>query len=143
MNTDDLIREFEKAQAVINDYGKVLEKALAMTYGAPESLLPYSREEIKRAIKLAVLILIKVEPSARDTIEQLRTCYVQLASFIADEEAAVGARAQAALDAGELPQMPAPDAQKALDRAQRIRTESQTLSLEFDHYLGDIGALAG
>ena len=78
MDNDDLVKEFEKAQGIINGYGSILEKAFAVPYGAPVSLLPYTKEEIKKAIKIAVLILKKVEPDPQKTIEQLNICYVQL-----------------------------------------------------------------
>lgn len=138
METNDLVKEFEKAQSIINGYGGVLESAFSMPYGAPESLLPFTKDEIKRAIKLAALILTKVEPTAEATVQQLKVCYVQLASFIPDEEASIAAKAQDALDSGDPSRITSAETQQALDRVEQISQESQALSSEFETYMQEI-----
>lgn len=67
---------------VIEEYGKVLESTTRGTYGAPESLLPYSKEVIKKAIKVALVI-----GDDKDTIDFLKTNYISLANFVPDGEA--------------------------------------------------------
>lgn len=139
MDSDDLVKEFEKAQGIINGYGSILEKAFAMPYGAPASLLPYTKEEIKKAIKMAVLILKKVEPDAQATIEQLKICYVQLANFIADDDAAVAAKAHDALNAGDPSKITPAETQQALEGVEQISEELKVLSQEFEDYVSSLG----
>lgn len=138
MDSDDLVKEFEKAQGIINGYGSVLEKAFSMPYGAPTSLLPYPKEEIKKAIKLAVLILKKVEPEAQATIEQLKICYVQLANFISDDEAAIAAKAHDALSSGDSSKITPAETQQALHGVEQISQDLQVLSQEFEDYVGSL-----
>ncbi len=139
MDSEDLVKEFEKAQGIINDYGSILEKAFVMPYGAPASLLPYTKEEIKKAIKMAVLILKKVEPDPQKTIEQLKICYVQLANFIADDDAAVAAKAHDALNAGDPSKLTPAETQQALDGVEQISQELKVLSQEFEDYVSSLG----
>ena len=139
MDSDDLVKEFEKAQGIINGYGSILEKALAVPYGAPVSLLPYTKEEIKKAIKMAVLILKKVEPDPQKTIEQLKICYVQLANFIADDAAAVAAKAHDALNAGDPSKITPAETQQALNGVEQISQELKVLSQEFEDYVASLG----
>lgn len=52
-----------EAERVVNEYGVVLERSSHMVYGAPETLLPFEKEVIKRAIKI-VLAFLKINPRA-------------------------------------------------------------------------------
>lgn len=138
MDANTLVKEFEKAQDIINDYGAVLQTASTMAYGVPESSLPHAKKEIKKAIKLTVLILSKMEPSAKTTIQQLKSAYTLLANFVPDEDAKLLAKGQDAFNSGDPSQIASEDAQKALKRTVQISEESQALSREFEDYLGAI-----
>lgn len=68
---------------IVSEYGRVLGENSHMVFGVPRSKLPYSLPDIKEAI-------IKVALDGLDEpefIEQLRTGYMMLATFIEDEEA--------------------------------------------------------
>ncbi|MFX1508299.1 MAG: hypothetical protein ACFFDC_19635 [Promethearchaeota archaeon] len=66
---------------VINDYGAALMKREQFSIAMPESMLPYSKTEIKNAIKLAL------KDCDDDKIGTLKFGYISLADFIPDHEA--------------------------------------------------------
>ena len=66
---------------VINDYGTVLMKREQFSIAMPESMLPYKKSEIKKAIKLAL------EDCDDDWITKLKSAYISLAYFIPDNDA--------------------------------------------------------
>lgn len=86
MDANTLEKELAKA-SIIDEYTDVLGATSSVTYGAAESLLPHAKEEIKKAIKLIVLLLSELDPTAQTTIEKLKIAYRELASFIPDEDA--------------------------------------------------------
>lgn len=79
------------AEKIVNVYGKVLEQVSHMSFGAPESLLPYKKEIIKEAIKVTLDIL---EPEEQEIGENLRVGYMELARFIPDKEAEIASKGQ-------------------------------------------------
>jgi len=79
------------AEKIVNAYGKVLEQVSHMSFGAPESLLPYKKEIIKEAIKMSLDI---IEPEDQEIGENLRVGYMELARFIPDEEAEITSKDQ-------------------------------------------------
>ncbi len=46
---------------ILNDYGIAMEHASAWAFGAPESLLSHSRDEIKWAVKNSLTFLTEVK----------------------------------------------------------------------------------
>jgi hypothetical protein len=99
--------EIRKAEQLVQEYGRVLERTASMVYGAPQSLLPYSKDEIKQAIRLALLPLEASrrgsgDPELEHMREMLRVGYVELARFIPDEEAKIASMGQSAIDSGDV-----------------------------------------
>lgn len=90
----------ETAKKIINEYGKILEKAKIFPAGIPESLLPYKKEEIKEAIKYCLLLLY-------NNIENYQNClgliigYQCLADFIPDSESIISNRVFIAIKEGD------------------------------------------
>lgn len=82
------------AEKIVNAYGEVLAQVSHMSFGAPESLLPYKKEIIKEAIKVTLDIL---EPEEQGIGENLRVGYMELARFITDEEAEISSKGQTLL----------------------------------------------
>lgn len=78
----------QKIETIVHEFGKILEKTGQETmskYPAavyPQSLLPYSKEDIRKAIQEA-----QRYTSDEKIKEQMRTCEVFLDSFIDGEEA--------------------------------------------------------
>ncbi len=98
--------ELRKAEQIVQVYGQVLERTASMVYGTPQSLLPYPKDEIKQAIRLALLPLEASREGSRDPElehmrEMLRVGYVELARFIPDEEAKIASMGQSALNSGD------------------------------------------
>lgn len=72
------------ATKVVTDYGKVLAKAPPGLYGLPQSLLPHSKDQIRRAIKM---LLKNIGPEHAELKEGLTRGYVYLAQFVPDDQA--------------------------------------------------------
>ncbi len=64
---------------IVKEYTAVLEKRLEYGIAAPLSLLPYSKAEIKSALKSAI-----AETENPDARERLRNGFITLAEFIPD-----------------------------------------------------------
>lgn len=86
----------QACERIIREYGAVLEKTASLTFGAPESLLPYAKAEIQIALKQA--LLLTEDPGLK---EQLKVGYLELARFIPDPEAQVAAAGNAAMLSGD------------------------------------------
>ena len=96
-----LLADGEAAKKIVSDYGGVLEITSNMMYGAPQSLLPRPKGEIKQAIKMYLLYLHVTETLDEKWFNLLEVGYAQLSSFIDDADAKVperfcGARAGSA-----------------------------------------------
>jgi hypothetical protein len=122
---------------LVQRYAAVMEATStpAMHYGAPESLLPASRDGIKAAIKIYALAL---RPLDEAQSENLRIAYMSLAGFIRDDVAARGKRAYAAL-LGKNPNHP--DwalLDEAIHQYEIITLDQQALLNEFNEWLEDV-----
>lgn len=91
----DVQTDTAECERIINQYGAVLQKTAHLTFGAPESMLPYNKEQIKSAIKVALVLADETSK------EQLRIGYVELARFIPDVEATRAAAGNEALLSGD------------------------------------------
>ena len=78
--------DIEKAHKIINVYGQVVEKTANMNV-VPNSLLPYPKEEIKRAIKLCVENLITKGTFTEKDKDFFEVGYIQLSNFVKDADA--------------------------------------------------------
>jgi len=74
------------ATKVVRDYGKVLAEVIPGVHGLPESLLPYSKAQIRSAI---FMLLENLEPEHTALKESLARGYVYLAQFVPDHDAQV------------------------------------------------------
>jgi hypothetical protein len=126
--------DIRKAEQVVQQYGRVMERTAAMVHGAPQSLLPCSKDEIKEAIRLVLLLLEASrrgsgDPELEHTREMLRVGYVELARFIPDEEAKIAYLGQSALDSGDINHPGWKFVERTLQISKRI-SEDQTLLLD-------------
>lgn len=92
------IDNIEHAQQVVNAYGALLSKLGVVNTGYPQSLLPYSKEQIKQAIQILLWEFDESETEVRDSLAQ---AYVFLEQFIPDLQADVLNKGQAALRSGD------------------------------------------
>lgn len=76
--------DVKEAEKIINDYGKIMEKSAYMVFGAPISILPYSKDEIKEAIKIAIIF-----SKHGDDFSDLIVGYTGLSQYIDDKKACI------------------------------------------------------
>ncbi len=122
----------ERLADILNDYGIAMEQASSWAFGAPESLLSHTREEIKWAVKNSLTFLTRENEMKRLL---LRSSFINLALFIPDEEAAVSAKAQIALKSGDVKNLDLDQMKQALEILKRITSDQQVLIQEIDAFL--------
>ncbi len=122
----------ENLATILNDYGIAMAQASSWAFGAPASLLTHSREEIKWAVKNSLTFLTQEDEKKR---RLLRSSFINLALFIPDEEAAVSAKTQAALKAGDIKNLNMEEMKRALEILKRITSDQQALIQEIDSFL--------
>ena len=122
----------ERLAAILNDYGISMEQASSWAFGAPVSLLTHSREEIKWAVKNSLTFLTQDDEKKRLL---LRSSFISLALFIPDEDAAISAKAQAALKTGNVKNLDLDQMKQALEILKRITSDQQELIQEIDAFL--------
>jgi hypothetical protein len=72
----------QEAFRIIDEYRIVLDDSARRTFVIPESRLPYSKQVIKNAIKVALLNV-----DDEDKKESLKSSYISLGNFVSDDEA--------------------------------------------------------
>lgn len=92
------INNIEDAQQIVNAYGALLSKLGVVNTGYPQSLLPYTKEQIQQAIQTLLWEFDATEIEVRDSLAQ---AYVFLEQFIPDSLAEVLNKGQAALRSGD------------------------------------------
>lgn len=79
--------DIEKAIKVVKEYVRILkEKPIENVQGRLMSLLPYDKDTIKEAIKVELIYAGTAEPRDEKMIRTLKLAFLQLASFLPDEE---------------------------------------------------------
>ncbi len=84
-----LLSDCEAAEKIVKEYGGVLEITSQMPYGAPQSLLPRPKAEIKQAIMKYLLWLHAHKALDTGTFDLLKVGYLSLASFLDDADGAM------------------------------------------------------
>ena len=72
----------QTANKIISEYGKTIELTAGFIFGAPLSMLPYSKKQIKKAIGIALK-----QTSQNKNIDNLTYAYLDLARFIEEDKA--------------------------------------------------------
>jgi hypothetical protein len=79
--------DIEKAIKVVKEYGRILkEQPIKNVQGRPMSLLPQDKDTIKEAIKVELMYAGTAEPQDEKMIRTLKLAFLQLASFLPDDE---------------------------------------------------------
>ena len=79
--------DIEKAIKIVKEYGRILrEKPIKNVQGRLMSLLPHDKETIKEAIKAELIYAGTAEPRDEKMIRTLKLAFLQLASFLPDDE---------------------------------------------------------
>jgi len=146
-----ILADGEAAKKVIGDYGGVLGVVNNMGFGAPESLLPRSKEEIKHAIRKYLLYSHLTQTLDEKFFSILEVGYAQLSEFLNDLDARNAAAYQAVLnyaidsertaeDITEIANRMSSDSVKAaLARYAQSQKEFEALMYEFNAFAKKIG----
>jgi hypothetical protein len=79
--------ELEKEIKILKEYGSVLrEKPINNVQGRMMSLLPHDKDTIKEAIKVELNYAGTAEPRDENMFRTLQLGFLQLASFLPDDE---------------------------------------------------------
>ncbi len=79
--------DLEKAIKIVKEYGRVLrEKPIKNVQGRLMSLLPHDKGTIKEAIKIELMYAGTAEPRDEKMLSTLQLSFLQLASFLPDDE---------------------------------------------------------
>lgn len=94
--------DIEKAIKIVKEYGRILrEKPIKNVQGRPMSLLPHDKDTIKEAIKAELIYAGTAEPRDEKMIRTLKLGFLQLASFLPDDEAVPSFDVDDALDSDD------------------------------------------
>ncbi len=95
--------DIEKAIKVVKKYGRILkEQPIKNVQGRPMSLLPYDKDTIKEAIKVELMYAGTAEPRDKKMIRSLKLAFLQLASFLPDDEIVPEFNVDDALDSDDV-----------------------------------------
>lgn len=126
---------------LLNEYKRILSDFFSLlTLGAPESLLPASKEAITQAIRATAMTHVLDQSDLTD-MDTLRSAYTALATFLPDDEAYAAAQLHAASGRGDMKFMASPAAEQVMARVQRIEQEAAVLGREFDEWIRTQGPL--
>lgn len=114
---------------LVDEYRGVLHSVSALlALGAPDTLLPATKEEIRLALKNAA----QRAHGESFVVEELRGAYTALANFLPYEAAEAAARLREALRRGDQSFVSSTAATCIMARARRIEKEALALGREFD-----------
>jgi len=130
------------AEKIVNDYGRALAEGAKFPLGAPESLLPRSRESIAAAIFQYARSLYRANKLTAQIYDQLHIGYVELAHFVPDHDARAGASAWAAVQSGDVDAY-TDETSEAMARHQAILAEKAERGAEFDKIAAQEGISMG
>jgi hypothetical protein len=120
------------AEKIINDYCQVIQLADVSLYGMPDSLLGYSKSQIKQAIMTALSELDVDEVDLRESLVQ---SYLHLARFIPEGKADITRRGQEAILSGNIDHPDMQLGESAIQIINEIKLEMEQLREEISAYL--------
>jgi hypothetical protein len=148
----DDTQQLDEAIALLNEYAGVLGAFRELLLlGAPDSLLPAPKSELRQIIRTIVQARARGAAGATD-MALLREAYLSLASFLPYDDAHRAARMHKAYRYGDHKYMASAEGAQVLARARGIESDMSALAKEFDEFiyplettdlLADIDALLG
>ena len=120
------------AEKIINDYCQVMQVADVSLYGISDSLLGYSKTQIKQAIMTAIS---ELGLDAVDYRESLVQSYLHLARFIPEDKAEITRRGQEAILSGDINHPDMHLGETAIQIINEIKLEMESLREEMSAYL--------
>jgi len=95
--------DIEEAVKVVKEYGRILkEQPIKNVQGRLMSLLQYDKDTIKEAIKAELIYAGTAEPRDEKMIRSLKLAFLQLASFLPDDEVVPSFDVDDALDSDDV-----------------------------------------
>ncbi len=95
--------DIEEAVKVVKEYGRILkEQPIKNVQGRLMSLLQYDKDTIKEAIKAELIYAGTAEPRDKKMIRSLKLAFLQLASFLSDDEVVPSFDVDDALDSDDV-----------------------------------------
>ena len=95
--------DIEEAVKVVKEYGRILkEQPIKNVQGRLMSLLQYDKDTIKEAIKAELIYAGTAEPRDKKMIRSLKLAFLQLASFLPDDEVVPSFDVDDALDSDDV-----------------------------------------
>ncbi|MDP6924701.1 MAG: hypothetical protein R2568_09490 [Candidatus Scalindua sp.] len=93
----------ENAIKIVREYGNILnEQPAKNVQGRVISLLPHDKETIKEAIKVELMYVGTAEPRDDEMFGTLQLSFLQLASFLPDDEVVSAFDVGSALESGDV-----------------------------------------
>ncbi len=109
--------DIEKAIKIVKEYGRILrEQPIKNVHGRLISLLPHDKDTIKEAIKVELIYSGTAEPQDEKMIRTLKLAFLQLASFLPDDEVVPMFEVDDALDSDDV----CHNYFKYLDRSEKV-----------------------
>ena len=122
-----------RAQRLISEYSTLLHDVSDMLmFGAPETLLPASKDEIRQSIHAVASHFGFQGMAEMAAFGELRIAYMALANFIPYEEANSATRLRTAFSHNDQTYLASPEAQQIMARVRRMEGEAARLGAEFD-----------
>jgi len=95
--------DIEEAIKIVKEYGSILkENPIKNVQGRLITLLPYDKGTIKEAIKTELIYTGTAEPRDEKMIRTLKLAFLQLASFLPDDEVVPEYDVEEALNADDV-----------------------------------------
>lgn len=95
--------DLENAIKIVKEYGNILrEKPIKNVQGRCLSLLPYDKDTIKEAIKVELMYAGTAEPRDEKMFGTLQLSFLQLASFLPDDDVVPDFEVDDALDTDDV-----------------------------------------
>ena len=95
--------DLEKAIKIVKEYGRILrEKPIKNVQGRLMSLLPHDKDTIKEAIKVELNYAGTAEPRDGKMFRTLQLSFLQLASFLPDDEVVADFEVDEALESDDV-----------------------------------------
>ena len=132
--------DLEKAIEIVKEYGRVLrEQPIKNVQGRLMSLLPHDKDTIKEAIKVELMYAGTAEPRDEKIFSTLQLSFLQLASFLPDDEVVPEFDVEDALESDDV----CHNYFKYLDRSEKVSNhileQTSVLVDELDKFCQDNG----
>ena len=130
----------ENAIKIVKEYGNILrEQPIKNVQGRLMSLLPYDKDTIKEAIKVELMYAGTAEPRDEKMFRTLQLSFLQLASFLPDDEVVPEFDVEEALGSDDV----CHNYFKYLDRSEKVSNhileQTSVLVSELEKYCQDSG----